>query len=73
MYEDVRYKALKEKLLGDIKVDIKTCITELVIDEKFPEDGSTILSGTHDQKWYETRIRLLETELARKDDIIYNM
>ena len=31
MYEDVRYKAFKEKILDDIKVDIKTCITELKI------------------------------------------
>ena len=31
MYEDVRYKAFKEKILDDIKVDIKTCMTELKI------------------------------------------
>ena len=31
MYEDVRNKAFKEKILDDIKVDIKTCITELKI------------------------------------------
>ena len=73
MYEEVRYRALKEKLLDDIKVDIKTYITELEINEKFPRNDSTILSETHDQKWYETKIKSLETELARKDDIIYNM
>ena len=73
MYEEVRYKVLKEKLLDDIKVDIKTYITELEINEKFPRSDSTILSETHDQKWYETKIKSLETELARKDDIIYNM
>ena len=73
MYEEVRYKALKEKLLDDIKVDIKTYITELEINEKFPRNDSNILSETHDQNWYETKIKSLETELARKDDIIYNM
>ena len=69
MYEEVRYKALKEKLLDDIK----TYITELEINEKLPRNDSTILSETHDQKWYDARIKSLETELARKDDIIYNM
>ena len=73
MYEEVRYKALKEKLLDDIKVNIKTYITELEINEKLPRNDSTILSETHDQKWYDARIKSLETELARKDDIIYNM
>ena len=57
MYEEVRYKALKEKLLEDIKVDIKSYITELEINEKFPRIDSTILSETHDQKWYDTRIK----------------
>ena len=73
MYEEVKYKALKKKLLDDIKVDIKTYIKELETNEKFPNNDSTILSETHDQKWYDTRIMSLETELARKDDIIYNM
>ena len=73
MYDEVRYKALKEKLLDDIKVNIKTYITELEINEKLPRNDSTILSETHDQKWYDARIKSLETELARKDDIIYNM
>ena len=57
MYEEVRYKALKEKLLEDIKVDIKSYITELEINEKFPRIDSTILSEIHDQKWYDTRIK----------------
>ena len=43
MYEEVRYKALKEKLLDDVKVDIKTYITELNINEKFPSNDSIIL------------------------------
>ena len=73
MYEEVEYKALKKKLLDDIKVDIKTYIKELETNKKFPNNDSTILSETHDQKWYDTRIKSLETELARKDDIIYNM
>ena len=73
MYEEVRYKALKEKLLDDIKVDIKTYITELEINEKFPRNDSSILSETHDLKWYDARIKSLETELARKDDIVYIM
>ena len=73
MYEEVRYKALKEKLLDDIKVDIKTYITELEINEKLPRNDSTILSETNDQKWYDARIKSLETKLARQDDIIYNM
>ena len=64
---------MKEKRFGDIKVDIKTYITELKINQKFPINDSTILSETHDQKWYDTLIKLLETELARKDDFIYNM
>ena len=71
MFEEVRYKALKQELLLDIKVDIKTYITELEINEKFPRSGSTILSETHDQKWYETRIKSLETELARKFLIVF--
>ena len=69
MYEEVRYKALKEKLLDDIK----TYITELEINEKLPRNDSTILPETHDQKWYDARIKSLKTELARKYDIIYNM
>ena len=73
MYEEVKYKALKKKLLDDIKVDIKTYIKELETNEKFPNNDSTILSETHNQKWYDTRIKSLETELSRKDDIIYNM
>ena len=64
---------MKEKLIDDIKVDIKTYITELEINEKLPRNDSTILSETHDQKWYDARIKSLETELARKYDIIYNM
>ena len=71
MYEDVRYKAFKEKILDDIKVNIKTYITELKINEKFPTDDSTILSETCAQKCYVTKIQALEMELARKDDIIY--
>ena len=43
------------------------------IEEIFPNNYSTILSETHDQEWYDTRIKSFETELARKDDIIYNM
>ena len=43
------------------------------IEEIFPNNYSTILSETHDQKWHDTRIKSLETVLARKDDIIYNM
>ena len=50
MYEEVKCKALKEKLLDNIKVDIKTSVTELEIDKKFPRNDSTILSETHDQK-----------------------
>ena len=50
MYDEVRYKTLKQKLLDDIKVDIKTYIIELEINEKFPRNYSTILSETHDQK-----------------------
>ena len=50
MYEEVKYKALKAKLLGNIKVDIKTYIKELETNEKFPNKDSTILSETHDQK-----------------------
>ena len=73
MYEEVRYKALKEKLLDDIKVDIKTYIRELEIKEKLLRNDSTILSETHDQKWHDARIKSLETEFAKKDDIIYNM
>ena len=73
MYEEVKYKALNEKLLDDIKVSIKTYIKELETNEKFPDNESTILSETHDQKWYDTRIKSLEAELARKDDIIYNI
>ena len=70
MYEEVRYKALKEKLLDNIKVDIKTYITELEINKKLSRNDSTILPETHDQKWYDVRIKSLETELARKNDII---
>ena len=55
MYEDVRYKAFKEEIL-DIKVNIKTYITELKINEKFPTDDSTILSETCAQKCYVTKI-----------------
>ena len=73
MYKEVKYKDLKEKLLDDIKVDIKTYFKELEINEKFPKNDSPIPSETHDQKWYDTRIKSLETELARKDDIICNM
>ena len=73
MYEKVRYKALKEKLLDDIKVDIKTYITELEIKVKLPRNDSTILSKTNNQKWYDARIKSLETKLARKDDVIHNM
>ena len=54
MHEEVKYKALKEKLLDDIKVDIKTYIKELETNEKFPNNDSTVLSETHDQKWYDT-------------------
>ena len=50
MYEEVKCKALKEKLLDDIKVDIKTYIKELETNETFPNNDSTILSETHDQK-----------------------
>ena len=56
MCEDVRYKAFKEKILDDIKVNIKTYITELKINEKFPTDDSTILSETCAQKCYVTKI-----------------
>ena len=35
IYEEIRYKALKGKSLDDIKVDIKTYIMELEINEKF--------------------------------------
>ena len=56
MYEEVKYKALKKKILDDIKVDIKTYIKELETNKKFPNNDSTILSETHDQKWYDTRI-----------------
>ena len=71
MYEEVRYKAFKEKFLDDIKVDIKQHITELEINEKFPRNDSTMLSEAHNQKWYDTRIKSLSKELTRKDDIIY--
>ena len=60
MYEEVKYKPLKEKLLDDIKVDIKTYIKELETNEKFPKNDSTILSKTHNQNWYDTRIKSLE-------------
>ena len=73
MYEEVRYKALKDKLLHDVKVDIKTYITESEINEKLSRNDSTILSDTHDQKWYDARIKSLEMELARKNDVIHNM
>ena len=71
--EEVRYKALKEKLLDDIKVDVRKYITKLEVNEKFSRNDSTILSETHDQKWYDARIKSLETELPRKNGIIYNM
>ena len=35
IYEEVRYNALKGKALDDIKVDRKTYIMELEINEKF--------------------------------------
>ena len=35
------------------------------------KSNSIILLETHDQKWYDTRIKSPETELARKDDIIH--
>ena len=73
MYEEAKYKALKEKLPDVIKADIKTHITELEINKKLPKNDTTILSKTHDQKWYDSRINSLEMELARKDDIIYKM
>ena len=73
MHEKVKYKDLKEKLLNDIKVDIKTYIKESETNEKFANNDSIIPAETHDQKWYDIRIKLLETELARNDDIIYNM
>ena len=73
MCEEVRYKALKEKLLDDIKVDVRKYITKLEVNEKFSRNDSTILSETHDQKWYDARIKSLETELPRKNGIIYNM
>ena len=50
MCEEVRYKALKEKLLDDIKVDVRKYITKLEVNEKFSRNDSTILSETHDQK-----------------------
>ena len=50
MYEEVRYKALKEKLLDDIKVDVRKYITKLEVNEKCSRNDSTILSETHDQK-----------------------
>ena len=73
MCEEVRYKALKEKLLDDIKVDVRKYITKLEVNEKCSRNDSTILSETHDQKWYDARIKSLETELPRKNGIIYNM
>ena len=71
MFEKAKYKAFKDKLLENIKVDIKTYITELEINKKFPRNYNTILSETHDQKWYETRMKSLETELARKFLIVF--
>ena len=50
MCEEVRYKALKEKLLDDIKVDVRKYITKLEVNEKCSRNDSTILSETHDQK-----------------------
>ena len=73
MYEEGRYKALKEKRFDDIKVDIKIYITELMINEKFSRNDSTILLETHGQKWYDAKIKSFETELSRKNDIIFNM
>ena len=73
MYEEGRYKALKEKRFDDIKVDIKIHITELIINEKFSRNDRTILLETHGQKWYDARIKSFETELSRKNDIIFNM
>ena len=57
MYEEVKYNALKEKLLDDIKVDIKTYIKELETNKKIPKNNSTILLETQDKKWYDTRIK----------------
>ena len=51
MYEEVRHKDLKDKLLDDIKVDIKTYITAVEFNENFLRNYGTILSETHDQKW----------------------
>ena len=53
MYEEVRCKDLKEKFLDDFKVNIKTYIMEIEINEKFPRNDSTILSETHSQRWYD--------------------
>ena len=53
MYEEVRCKDLKEKFLDDFKVNIKTYIMEIEINEKFPRNDSTILSETHYQMWYD--------------------
>ena len=73
MYDEVRYKALEEKLFDDIKVDIKTYIKELKGDGKLLRNESTILLETYDQKWYDTRLISLEMKLVRKDDITYNL
>ena len=73
MYDEVRYKALEEKLFDDIKVDIKTFIKELKGDGKLLRNESTILLETYDQKWYDTRLISLEMKLVRKDDITYNL
>ena len=73
MYDEVRYKALEEKLVDDIKVDIKTYIKELKGNGKLLRNESTILLETYDQKWYDTRLISLEMKLVRKDDITYNL
>ena len=73
MYDEVRYKALEEKLFDDIKVDIKTYIKELKGNGKLLRNESTILLETYDQKWYDTRLISLEMKLVRKDDITYNL
>lgn len=73
MYDEVKYKALEEKLFDDIKVDIKTYIKELKGNGKLLRNESTILLETYDQKWYDTRLISLEMKLVRKDDITYNL
>ena len=73
MYDEVKYKALEEKLFDDIKVDIKTYIKELKGNGKLLRNESAILLETYDQKWYDTRLISLEMKLVRKDDITYNL